>query len=61
MIVTENKWLHRSVGVATGRTSGGSIPGREKEYSLLHNVQTGSSAHQTAYPMGTGALSLRAK
>jgi hypothetical protein len=26
----------------------------EQEYSLLHVVQTGSWAHPTSYPMGTG-------
>jgi hypothetical protein len=28
------------------------ITGREKGFSLLHSVQTGSDVHQTFYPMG---------
>jgi hypothetical protein len=45
-----------SVGVATGyRPDGqGSIPGRARDLSLLHSVQTGSGAHPSSYLMGTG-------
>jgi hypothetical protein len=39
----------------------GSIPNRDRDFSLLHHVQTGSGAHQTSYPVGTGDLSLGVK
>jgi hypothetical protein len=32
----------------------GSIPGKGKNCSLLHSVQTGSEAYPASYPMGTG-------
>jgi hypothetical protein len=32
-----------------------------KVFSLLHVVQTGSRAHLTSYPMGTGASFLEGK
>jgi hypothetical protein len=38
----------------TGLECRGSIPGRGKGFSLLHNVQTGSEAHPASYLMGTG-------
>jgi hypothetical protein len=31
----------------------GSIPGRDKGFSLLHSVQTGYEVHSASYPMGT--------
>jgi hypothetical protein len=31
-----------------------STPGRAKDFSLLHSVQTGSGAHPIFHPMGTG-------
>jgi hypothetical protein len=35
---------------------------QRQNFSLLHNVQNGSGAHPTSYPMGTGrALSLEVK
>jgi hypothetical protein len=42
-----------SVSIATGcRLDGlGTIPGKER---FFHSVQTGSGAHPTSYPMGTG-------
>jgi hypothetical protein len=48
-----------SVGIATGYGldyQGGrsSSPGRVKQFSLLHIVQTGSGVHPTSYKMGTG-------
>jgi hypothetical protein len=45
-----------SVGIAIGYGLGGmgSISVRSKKFSLLHSVQTGSGAHPTSYPMGTG-------
>jgi hypothetical protein len=51
--------LDSSVGIATGyRLNGrGSVPGRTKDVSLLHSVQTRSGAHQASYPVSTGALS----
>jgi hypothetical protein len=44
-----------SVGVTTGygRDGRGSIPGRDKNLSLLHSVQTGCEAKPASYPMGT--------
>jgi hypothetical protein len=47
-----------SVGVATRlrvRWLGnrGSIPGRDRDFSCLHNVQTGSGAHPASYSMST--------
>jgi hypothetical protein len=30
-----------------------SIPGRDKRFSVLHTVQTGSGAHHAPYPMAT--------
>jgi hypothetical protein len=32
----------------------GSIPGRGRNFSLLHRIQTGSGVHTVSYPMGTG-------
>jgi hypothetical protein len=45
-----------SVGIATGWTVGAQFPARERDYSLLHSVQTGSGVHPASYPMDTGAL-----
>jgi hypothetical protein len=33
------------------------ISSRGKRFSLLHNIQPGSGAHKSSYPVGTGALS----
>jgi hypothetical protein len=43
-----------SVGVVTGYEldGQGSIPGRGKDFSLLHNVKIGSGSYQASYPMG---------
>jgi hypothetical protein len=30
------------------------IPAGVKEFPILHNIITGSGAHPTSYPMGTG-------
>jgi hypothetical protein len=48
-----------SVSIPTdyGLDGMGSIPSRGKRFSLLHNIQTGSGAHQASCPVGTGALS----
>jgi hypothetical protein len=48
-----------SVGIATGnglddQGGGSSSPGRVKNFSLLHIVQTDSGVHPTSYKMGTG-------
>jgi hypothetical protein len=45
-----------SVGIAKGYRLGGlsSIPGREKDFSVLHIVQTDSEAHLDSYPVGIG-------
>jgi hypothetical protein len=32
----------------------GSNPGREKDFSLPHNVQNGSGAQPVLYPLGDG-------
>jgi hypothetical protein len=44
-----------SVGIATsyGLDGRSSIPGKG-DFSLLNSVQTGSGAHPTSYPVGTG-------
>jgi hypothetical protein len=31
----------------------GSIPGRPRDFSLLHSIQTSPGAHPAFYPMGT--------
>jgi hypothetical protein len=45
--------------MATGCTTEG--PGFDfqegQDFSLLHNVQTGSKAHPASYPVGTGTIS----
>jgi hypothetical protein len=48
-----------SVGIESdyGLDGRGFILGRSKRFSLLHSVQTGSEAHPSSYPMGTGAFS----
>jgi hypothetical protein len=35
-----------------------SIPGRGKNFYLLHNFQTGSGAYPTSYAVGTGELTI---
>jgi hypothetical protein len=37
------------------------IPERDKAFSVLHNVQTGSRAHKPSYPMGKGVTFPRSK
>jgi hypothetical protein len=54
-----------SVGIATTLRTGqlksrGRFPVGARFFSLLHNIQTGSGV-QSAYPMGTGGCSSRAK
>jgi hypothetical protein len=41
-----------------GQDGRGSIPGRARDFSLFHGVQTDSGAHPASYPM---ALSLGVK
>jgi hypothetical protein len=41
------------VGIATGCTARVRFPAVQ-DFSLLHNVQTGSGAHPASYPRGTG-------
>jgi hypothetical protein len=45
-----------SVGIAAScrLDSPGSVPGKARDSSLLHSIQTGSGAHPASYPMGTG-------
>jgi hypothetical protein len=47
-----------SVGIAKGYEldGQGSIPGKDKRFLPLHNVQTGSGAYPASYAMGTGDL-----
>jgi hypothetical protein len=49
---------HNSVGIgmAFGLDCRGSIPDREKNFDLLHSVQTSPGAHPASYPMRTGAI-----
>jgi hypothetical protein len=35
--------------------------GEGQEFSLLHNVQTGSGVQPASYPVGNGDISLRVK
>jgi hypothetical protein len=37
----------------SGWTARSQFLARERDFSLLHNVQTGSGAHTVSYPMGT--------
>jgi hypothetical protein len=50
-----------SVGIATRLQAGFRITFtvEARDFSLLHNVQTGSEAHPASYKMGTGDFSLR--
>jgi hypothetical protein len=52
-----------SVGMVTGYglDSRGLILSRGKDFSLLHNIQTGSGAHKVSYPMSTGGSLPRGK
>jgi hypothetical protein len=47
-----------SVGIATDYRldDRGSIPGGAGNFFLRHRVQSGSGAHPTSYPMGTGGF-----
>jgi hypothetical protein len=54
-----NKRSRYSDGLRAGRPEFESQQG--KDFSLLHNVQSGRGAHPTSYPMGTGAISLGVK
>jgi hypothetical protein len=38
----------------SGWMTGVRFPTGERDFSLLHSVQTGSGAHPASYPMGTG-------
>lgn len=44
-----------------GWTLQGLIPSRDKGYSLLHSVKTGSGAHAVSYSVGTGDFLLMGK
>jgi len=39
----------------------GLIPSRDKDYSLLHNVKTGSGCFAVSYSLGTGDFLLMGK
>jgi hypothetical protein len=43
-----------SDGIATGWTAGVRFPSKARDFSLFHNLQTGSGAHPASYPMDTG-------
>jgi hypothetical protein len=50
------------VGIATGYGLGLEFESRYgQEFSLLHFAQTGTGAHSTSYPMGTGGSFLGVK
>jgi hypothetical protein len=48
--------LDGSVGIAMSYKSGAGaiLPGKARDFSLLHSVQTDYGAHSTSYAMGTG-------
>jgi hypothetical protein len=50
--------LDSSVSIKTGYRleSRGSIPGRDKEFSLFHSFHTGSEAYLASYTMGFGCF-----
>jgi hypothetical protein len=50
-IITEPREFNRYTDGLGGM---GSIPARDKNFSLLPSVQTGSGAHQAPYSVGTG-------
>lgn len=52
-ITTEPREFNRYRDGLSGR---GSIPGRDSDFSLLHNVQAASGAHQAPYSVGTGGF-----
>jgi len=39
----------------------GSLPGRGRDFSPCHRVQTDSGAHPASCPMGTGAVTMGVK
>jgi hypothetical protein len=41
-------------GMSYGSDDRGSIPGRNRGFSLHYHVQTGSGAHSASYPKGSG-------
>jgi hypothetical protein len=43
------------------RTAGVQFPAGERDFSLLHSVQTGSEDHPPSYPMGTEGSFSRGK
>jgi hypothetical protein len=43
-----------SVSIATGSTAGIRFPGGTSDFSVFHNVQTGSGAHPISFPKGIG-------
>jgi hypothetical protein len=43
-----------SVGIATGCTSGVRFSAGERDYLILHSVQTGFETHTFCYPVCTG-------
>jgi hypothetical protein len=48
--------MNNAVGIATGYGLDGqdSMPGKGKNYILVHSAQTGSGAHPASPPIGTG-------
>jgi hypothetical protein len=54
---------HSAVGIEMGYElhGRGSIPGRAKDFLLLHSVNTGSETHPASYTMGIGGPSPEVK
>jgi hypothetical protein len=56
--------VHKTlVGIATdyGLDGQGSVPDRDKRFSVIHSIQTGSGVHPASYTMGTGGSFLDGK
>jgi hypothetical protein len=49
---SSEKNRYNSVSIATGSTAGVRFPGETSDFSVLHNVQTGSGAHPISFPKG---------
>jgi hypothetical protein len=52
--LTHQSQFSMPAGIATGWTVGDRFPAGERDFSLLHSVQTGSGNHLASYPMGAG-------
>jgi hypothetical protein len=54
-------WVAVGIGVATGWMARVRFPARERDFSLLHSIQTGSGALPASYAMGTEGFCLGGK